>query len=421
MLVGSAKRIFTKGPAGPAGATLAAALTDVSAGLKAVLTAPNLPAAQAALGLAIGSAVQAWSPTLDAIVTGGLSNAMLAPAPAYTLKANLLASAASPADVGLSALIDAVFGPTRGALLYRSASGWGLLPPGTAGQFLGTGGTGADPSWGTPAGAGNVSTSGSPTAGQLAVFASGTAIQGMGLTLGQCLLAYSSASALVLKPFRGALLWINGALRTIPAGGVSLANTGLTAATLYYVYAYMNGSTLTLEASTTGHTADATYGHEIKTGDATRTLVGMIYTDAGAPGTFADGLTKRYVLSWFNPEPIVLRAAVTGSTASTSMAPVSATTLGFLMWARQRVALEVTGSNSNTAISGQSTTNYLNGAAVGSVSGGSIPSQNYSASVSAKHLSAPGDQAEGLQTATVYGQVGSGTGTWSAVQTVETR
>ena len=39
------------------------------------------------------------------------------------------------------------FSSTRGAILYRGASGWAALPPGTAGQKLTTGGAGADPSW----------------------------------------------------------------------------------------------------------------------------------------------------------------------------------------------------------------------------------------------------------------------------------
>lgn len=47
----------------------------------------------------------------------------------------------------LSALIDAAIGSTRGAVLYRGASGWAILVPGTTGQFLKTNGAGADPAW----------------------------------------------------------------------------------------------------------------------------------------------------------------------------------------------------------------------------------------------------------------------------------
>jgi len=38
-------------------------------------------------------------------------------------------------------------GSTRGQVVYRGASGWAALSPGTAGQLLQTGGAGADPSW----------------------------------------------------------------------------------------------------------------------------------------------------------------------------------------------------------------------------------------------------------------------------------
>jgi hypothetical protein len=40
-----------------------------------------------------------------------------------------------------------LIGSTRGQVLYRGASAWTALSPGTAGQLLQTGGAGADPSW----------------------------------------------------------------------------------------------------------------------------------------------------------------------------------------------------------------------------------------------------------------------------------
>lgn len=53
--------------------------------------------------------------------------------------------------VSASGILDAI-GSTRGAVLYRGASGWAILAPGTAGQFFQANGSGADPSWVTPAG-----------------------------------------------------------------------------------------------------------------------------------------------------------------------------------------------------------------------------------------------------------------------------
>lgn len=47
----------------------------------------------------------------------------------------------------LSALIDKIFGSTRGSILIRSANGWIILPPGTATQVLTSNGAGADPSY----------------------------------------------------------------------------------------------------------------------------------------------------------------------------------------------------------------------------------------------------------------------------------
>jgi hypothetical protein len=53
-----------------------------------------------------------------------------------------------------------------------------------------------------------------------------------------------------------------------------------------------------LEVSTTGHATSPTTGVEIKSGDSTRTLVGMVYTTAAS--VFADSLSQRFVASWFN-------------------------------------------------------------------------------------------------------------------------
>lgn len=45
-----------------------------------------------------------------------------------------------------------MIGGTQGMILYRSASGWAALSPGTSGQVLQTNGAAANPSWVTPAG-----------------------------------------------------------------------------------------------------------------------------------------------------------------------------------------------------------------------------------------------------------------------------
>lgn len=54
-------------------------------------------------------------------------------------------------------------GSTQGEILYRGASGWAVLAPGTSGQLLQTNGTGADPSWVTASGGGGITSLNSQT------------------------------------------------------------------------------------------------------------------------------------------------------------------------------------------------------------------------------------------------------------------
>jgi hypothetical protein len=47
----------------------------------------------------------------------------------------------------LSNVVDASIGSTQGSVLYRSATNWVALPPGSSGQVLSSRGPGADPTW----------------------------------------------------------------------------------------------------------------------------------------------------------------------------------------------------------------------------------------------------------------------------------
>lgn len=142
--------------------------------------------------------------------------------------------------------------------------------------------------------------------------------------------------------------------KLIPLAGVSLANTGLTAATLYYVYAFDNATVLTLEAVTTVPTMDTDTGLQIKTGDASRSLVGLVFMDAGSPGTFADGDTKRYTASFFNRRT---RAMVNNFTANrtTTGAIVEVNTeirCTFVTWGDEIVRAQIHGSTAGSATNG---------------------------------------------------------------------
>lgn len=129
-----------------------------------------------------------------------------------TLLGNVSGVGSAPTETTLSAMIDSI-GNVQGDLLFRNASGWAALAAGTSGQPLITNGPASNPTWGTlnlaftfgnlpvtqlnsgtganassfwcgngtwavPAGGGNVSNTGTPTAGQIAQWTSATVIEG---------------------------------------------------------------------------------------------------------------------------------------------------------------------------------------------------------------------------------------------------
>jgi hypothetical protein len=234
---------------------------------------------------------------------------------------------------------------------------------------------------------------------------------------GACRLTYTNATTLTLNRKNGDRLCINGANEQIPSAGVTLSNGGLSANTVYFIYAYMSGSTMTLEASTTGHAEDSTTGMEIKSGAATRTLVGMARTNASSQ--FVQTSANLGVLSYFNRRVKAVKAAFTAdrTTTSTSYAEVnSEIRVPFLTWGDSDVAFSVRGAVHNDAINTRVQT------AVGIETGGSVnvrggTSIRQGPGTNAQEFSAAfsgfADESEGYHYATVMGRVGTGTGTWS--------
>lgn len=180
-----------------------------------------------------------------------------------------------------------------------------------------------------------------------------TARVNLGLALamhGRCRLAYVSSSQVRLTPYNGNTLVINGALQTIPSAGVNLSNSGLTVSTLYYVYAYMSGTTLTLEASTTVRATDTTTGIMVKSGDSSRTLVGMVYCDSG--GIFRDEAANRMVASWFNKRRRAAGISPFASNTTTSTTPVAlGSGITLVAWSDEMVYMHC------EAVVGQNTAN----------------------------------------------------------------
>ena len=70
----------------------------------------------------------------------------LTSAAANTIFGNNTSGSAAPAYYGISSYLD-TFGTTQGSILYRGATGWVVLAPGTSGYVLQTNGSGSNPTW----------------------------------------------------------------------------------------------------------------------------------------------------------------------------------------------------------------------------------------------------------------------------------
>lgn len=154
-----------------------------------------------------------------------------------------------------------------------------------------------------------------------------------------------SGSNLVLQPYGGNQLTINSVNNTVPSAGVSLAPTSLTANTTYFIYAYMSGGTMTLEASATGHSQQTATGVEVKTGDATRTLVGIARIITGP--AWQDTNAQRFVASWYNRRPRAFNALFSASNSNSSGSYLnfpSSLNCEFVTWADAAVTSSIQAS-----------------------------------------------------------------------------
>ncbi|MHC2552353.1 hypothetical protein [Bradyrhizobium elkanii] len=238
------------------------------------------------------------------------------------------------------------------------------------------------------------------------------AAQARAVPAGQCKLVYTSATQLTLKPFLGNGLKINGALYTLPSGGLSVTNAGLGPNVLAYVYAYINAGVVTLGFWTTAHTTDTAAGNvgvEIMNGDPTKSLVGMVQTNAS--GQFVDSNTNRQVRSWFNDSGVQFFNA-TSTTVSTSNtawteldAGVRITVLG---WAGEQFAAAFSVSATNTA-AGNTTyfTPWVDGGVFGLYTFMHVYANGYYQTVATNAGSVFGTDV--VRTLSVAAQVGGGT------------
>jgi hypothetical protein len=114
---------------------------------------PNLPTGAVGIYFATDTgAVSLWNGSASAWVT--ISSSQLNSMANLDILSNISGSAAVPTGNTLTAILDAVMGSTQGSILYRGASDWALLGPGTSGDVLTTQGAGANPGWAAGGGGG---------------------------------------------------------------------------------------------------------------------------------------------------------------------------------------------------------------------------------------------------------------------------
>ncbi|WP_447982203.1 pyocin knob domain-containing protein [Achromobacter kerstersii] len=187
---------------------------------------------------------------------------------------------------------------------------------------------------------------------------------------GQCQFQYVSGTQCRLVPWHGNGLIINGRQERIPAAGVNLANTLMPPGAKAYVYAYMVGAIMTLEVSSSVVPVTHTDGVVIKTGDPSRTLVGMAIVPA-SDNLFRDNSTERYVASWFNRRTLRGYQYATPATTSDSYVTLNGG-VSYLTWARSVIKWTMCGQTSSSNRSGSYIGAQVNGTGSGGNAGYSL-------------------------------------------------
>jgi hypothetical protein len=113
---------------------------------------PNLPTGAVGIYFATDTgAVSLWNGSAWVTISSSQLNSMAN----LDILSNISGSAAVPTGNTLTAILDAVMGDTQGSILYRGASDWALLGPGTSGDVLTTQGASANPQWAAGGGGGS--------------------------------------------------------------------------------------------------------------------------------------------------------------------------------------------------------------------------------------------------------------------------
>jgi len=189
-------------------------------------------------------------------------------------------------------------------------------------------------------------------------------------------LSYVSATQIQFCPFNGNAVYIpNGTTRSysIPSSCVFGANTStfidgtgssnLASSTTYYVYLFDNSGVLAIDFSTTGHTTDAATGVEVKSSNASRTLIGLVRTNGSSQ--FAESANNRFVNSYFNRRTRGGTNAFTTDRTTTSNTFVEVNSeirVEFVSWSDEAVTASISGACLMSATNGSFITIGFDGA-----------------------------------------------------------
>lgn len=143
---------------------------------------------------------------------------------------------------------------------------------------------------------------------------------------GQCYLTVSGGN-LVLRPDTGPGILIDRVYRDLPGGGITLSAAGNANSTTYFIYAYWTGGAVALERSTTVPVQDATTLQMLKTGDASRSYVGLARSSAAGAWQAAP-----LVASHYNKRPRIASAQMNSgnSYGGTPYVAIAATQIEFV-------------------------------------------------------------------------------------------
>jgi hypothetical protein len=251
--------------------------SPAGAGLPSTITTTgNLAALDdlASTGIAVRTGASTWTTRSIAVSGSGLSIA------------NAGGVAADPTITLATATALGQISSTQGTILYRDASTWTVLAPGTAGEVLQTGGAAANPSWTTRparwdeqyvvlAASGNLSNE-----SVLAVGADGLQLTGSTISIKDDLLALEGMAATGLAARTGASTWTTRSVATSGAG-LSITNgSGVS-----------GNPTLALADDVAAIEALATAGVAVRTGASTWTTRSVAVSGTGLSITNADGVS----------------------------------------------------------------------------------------------------------------------------------